>query len=82
MGVQTVATPKRGKVSEARRAVEARPAFRTAQKWRSGGEATISRLKRKYGLRRSRHRGKERVGTGVGLGILTHNVRRWAISRM
>ncbi|NMP25133.1 ISNCY family transposase [Sulfobacillus harzensis] len=77
-GIKTVAIPKRGKKSAARIVQERRPAFRRAQRWRAGGEATISRLKRKYGLRRSRYRGYEAVATGIGLGIFTHNVRRWA----
>ncbi|POB10098.1 hypothetical protein CO251_11470 [Sulfobacillus sp. hq2] len=46
--------------------------------WRAGGEATMSRLKRKYGLRRSRYRGYDAEATGIGLGIFAHNVRRWA----
>ncbi|AUW92649.1 hypothetical protein BXT84_00675 [Sulfobacillus thermotolerans] len=77
-GIKTIAIPKRGKKSATRLAEERRPAFRRAQRWRAGGEGTISRLKRKYGLRRSRYREYEAVSTGIGLGIFTHNVRRWA----
>jgi len=77
-GIRTVAIPKRGNKSVARRAQERRPAFRRAQRWRAGGEATISRLKRQYGLRRSRYRGDEAVATGIGLSVFAHNVRRWA----
>ena len=76
--IGTVAIPQRGKKSEARITDERTPAFRRAQRWRAGGEGTISRLKRKYGLRRSRYRGYEAVATGIGLGIFAHNVRRWA----
>jgi IS5 family transposase len=76
--IGTVAIPKRGKKSAARIAEERKPAFRRAQRWRAGGEGTISRLKRKYGLRRSRYRGYDAVATGIGLGIFAHNVRRWA----
>lgn len=79
-GIRTVAIPKRGKSSQARRALERSAAFRRAQRWRAGGEATISRLKRKYGLRRTRYRGQEAVAAGVGLGILAHNLRRWAVA--
>jgi len=79
--VRTVAIPKRGKKSAKRQQHERRPAFRRAQRWRAGGEATISRLKRKNGLRRSRYRGYEAVATGIGLGIFAHNVRRWAQRR-
>ena len=77
-GIRTVAIPKRGRKSKDRRAFERRPGFRSAQRWRANGEATIGRLKQRYGLRRSRYRGRDRVATGVGLGILAHNVRRWA----
>ncbi|NMP25124.1 ISNCY family transposase [Sulfobacillus harzensis] len=76
--IGTIAIPKRGKKSGARIAAERKPAFRRAQRWRAGGEGTISRLKRKYGLRRSRYRGYDAVATGIGLGIFAHNVRRWA----
>ena len=74
--IKTVAIPKRGKKSTARLAQERGAAFRRAQRWRAGGEGTISRLKRKYGLRRSRYRGYEAMATGIG--IFTHNVCRWS----
>ncbi len=77
-GIQTISLPQRGKKSAQRRQQEHRAAFRRAQRWRAGGEATISRLKRKYGLRRSRYWGYEAVTLGVGLGIWVHNIRRWS----
>jgi IS5 family transposase len=76
--IRTVAIPKRGKKSAARQRAEHRPAFRRAQRWRAGGEGTISRLKRQYGLRRSRYRGHDRVTTGVGLGVFAHNLHRYS----
>ncbi len=42
------------------------------------GEGTISRLKRKYGLRRTRYRGHDRVTAGVGLGVFAHNLHRYS----
>lgn len=78
LGVRNVAIPKRGKLSAERRRFQKRRSFRKAQAWRSGSEATISRLKRQYGLRRSRYRGYDRVAIGVGLAILAHNLRRAA----
>jgi hypothetical protein len=48
------------------------------QRWRAGGEATISVLKRKYGLRRSRLRHANETKTRVGFGILTYNLRKLA----
>ena len=76
--IRMVAIPKRGKKAAKRRTEERRPAFRRGQRGRAGGEATISRIKRQYGLRRSRYRGYDAVAMGIGLGIFTHNVRRWA----
>ena len=78
LGVRNVAIPKRGKISEERRRFQKARSFRRAQAWRSGSEATISRLKRGYGLDRSRYRGYDRVATGVGLTILAHNLHRAA----
>lgn len=79
--IRTVAIPKRGKKSSKCQRHERRPAFRRAQRGRAGAEATISRLKRKYGLRRSRYRGYDAVAAGIGLGIFAHNIRRWAQRR-
>ncbi|MGC8490079.1 MAG: transposase, partial [Clostridia bacterium] len=76
--IRTVAIPKRGKKSAVRQRAQHRPAFRRAQRWRAGGEGTISRLKRKYGLRRSRYRGHDRVTAGVGLGVFAHNLHRYS----
>jgi IS5 family transposase len=72
-----VTIPKRGKTSALRQQEERRPAFRRAQRCRAGGEATISRLKRHDGFRRTRYRGHDRATTGVGLGIFAHNVHRY-----
>jgi IS5 family transposase len=46
LGVRTVVIPRKGKPSQARRAVEHRPAFRQTIKWRTGCEGRISTLKR------------------------------------
>ncbi len=78
LGVRNAAIPKRGKISEERRRLQQTRSFRRAQAWRSGSEATISRLKRGYGLDRSRYRSYDWVATGVGLAILAHNLRRAA----
>jgi IS5 family transposase len=76
--IRTVTIPKRGKTSALRQQEERRPAFRRAQRCRAGGEATISRLKRHDGFRRTRYRGHDRVTTGVGLGIFAHNVHQYS----
>lgn len=78
MGVKRISLPRRGKLSAARRAHQQQHWFRRLQKWRAGGEATISVLKRKYGLGRSRFRGREGTKTWVGFGVLSYNLHRLA----
>jgi IS5 family transposase len=59
MGVRHVVIPKPGHRSDAVRAKERSRAFRRGRAWRAGGEARISRLKRTFGMARSRYRGEE-----------------------
>jgi IS5 family transposase len=58
LGVRHVVIPKPGHRSDAVRAKEKTRAFRRARAWRAGGEARISRLKRTFGMARSRYRGE------------------------
>jgi IS5 family transposase len=58
MGVVHVVIPKTGHRSDAVRAREQTRAFRRCRAWRAGGEARISRLKRTFGMARSRYRGE------------------------
>lgn len=76
--VKQISIPKRGKKTAQRQAHEKQPWFRRLQRWRAGGEGTISVLKRKYGLGRSLSRGHENVSTWVGFGVLAYNLRRLA----
>jgi IS5 family transposase len=55
-GVVHVVIPKPGHRSDAVRAKEQTRSFRRARAWRAGGEARISRLKRTFGMARSRYR--------------------------
>jgi len=57
MGVRHVVIPKTGHRSDAVRAREGTRVFRRGRAWRAGGEARISRLKRTFGMARSRYRG-------------------------
>jgi IS5 family transposase len=57
LGVRHVVIPKPGHRSDAVRAKERTRAFRRGRAWRAGGEARISRLKRTFGMARSRYRG-------------------------
>lgn len=72
LGVRTVAIPRKGRPSQARRAEEQRPSFRRTVKWRTGSEGRISTLKRNYGWNRSCITEGTRIWTRHG--ILTHNL--------
>lgn len=75
-GVQEVAIPWRGKRTKAREEYEKQCWFRRLCWWRAGCEASTSRLKRKYGLRRNRMRGHSSARIWVGWGIMAHNLVR------
>jgi hypothetical protein len=79
-GMRQVSIPARGKISEARRAYQKQSWFKRLQRFRAGGEAKISLLKRKFGLRRSLMRGDAGVKIWVGQGIFTHNL--WQAARI
>lgn len=77
-GVKQCSLPRKGKISKSRKEYQSRSGFKRLQRWRAGGEATISVLKRKYGLRRSLLRWANGTKTWVGFGILTYNLRKIA----
>ncbi|HLQ55356.1 MAG TPA: ISNCY family transposase [Streptosporangiaceae bacterium] len=74
LGVRQVVIPRKGKPGKARQAIEHRPAFRRAVKWRTGSEGRISALKRQYGWDRTRLDGTEGARTWTGYGVLAHNL--------
>lgn len=78
--VKRVSMPKKGKLNEDRRQYQRQHWFKRLQRFRAGGEAKISLLKRKFGLRRSRLRGIRGIEIHVGWGILTHNL--WQTARI
>lgn len=78
--IKRVSMPKRGKIDEKRKQYQKQHWFRRLQRFRAGGEAKISLLKRKFGLRRSRLRGHRGIKIHVGWGILTHNL--WQTARI
>ncbi len=78
-GVRQVSIPARGKTSEERRTYQKQSWFKRLQRFRAGGEAKISLLKRKFGLRRSLMRGDAGTNIWVGQGIFTHNL--WQAAR-
>lgn len=78
--IKRVSMPKRGKLDEERKQYQKQHWFKRLQRFRAGGEAKISLLKRKFGLRRSRLRGLRGINIHVGWGILTHNL--WQTARI
>jgi hypothetical protein len=79
-GVIQVSIPSRGKTRKERRAYQQQSWFKRLQRFRAGGEAKISLLKRKFGLRRSLMRGDAGTKIWVGQGIFTHNL--WQAARI
>jgi len=73
-GVEHVSIPVKGNKSAMRQRTERSGWFRRLQRWRAGGEAKISLLKRKFGLRRSRARGDAACAVWIGWGVITHNL--------
>lgn len=77
LGVEHCSLPKTGPKTPAEQTKERSHCFRRLQRFRAGGEGRISLLKRKYGWRRSRLRGLDRVKTWVGWGAIAHNLAKY-----
>ena len=73
LGVETVAIPRKGKPSKARRDIEQAPKFHRLVKWRTGSEGRISYLKRRFGWDRTLLATLDGAQTWCGLGVFTHN---------
>ena len=72
--VKQISLPKKGKLSTKERRRERSNYFQKLQRWRAGGEAKISWLKRKFGLNRSLYKGAHGFELWVGAGILANNL--------
>lgn len=79
LGIKRISIPRKGKLSTKRKQHQRQGWFKRLQRFRAGGEATISLLKRKYGLKRTRFRGHEGARTWVGWSVLTYNLRRLSV---
>jgi IS5 family transposase len=79
LGIKKISIPRKGKLSKKRKQYQKQPWFKRLQRFRAGGEATISLLKRKYGLKRTLLRGHSGAKIWVGWSVLTHNLRRLSI---
>ncbi len=78
LGVTYRSLPRQGSLTPLERDKEHQPWFRQLQRFRAGGEARISLLKRKYGWRRSRLRGLAGVQTWLNWGVIAHNLTKYA----
>ena len=74
LGVRTVAIPRQGKTSPARKAIEHHRRFRRLVKWRTGSEGRISYLKHTYGWDRTRLDGRQGAAIWCGHGVFAHNL--------
>ena len=73
-GIKNVSIPKKGKLNEQEKEFQNTNQFKKAQRFRAGGEAKISLLKRKYKLDRCVYQGSAGMARWVGGGILACNL--------
>jgi IS5 family transposase len=73
-GVKCVSIPVRGGKNGHRKRTEKSAWFRRLQRWRAGGEAKISLLKRKYWGRKTRVRGDAPNEIAIGWGVIAQNI--------
>ncbi len=72
--VKHISLPKKGKLNSQEKLRQRTYHFKKLQRWRAGGEAKISWLKRKFGLRRCLNKGEDGFARWVGAGILANNL--------
>ena len=77
-GVRTVAIPRQGAISAARKTTEHSRGFHRLVKWRTGCEGRISYLKRGYGWDRTRLDDRHGAAIWCGHGVFTHNLTKIA----
>lgn len=73
-GVKHASIPRKGKLDDEQKQYQSTRKFKELQKWRAGGEAKISLLKRMYGLRKCKYKGDKGMALCVGAGILACNL--------
>lgn len=73
--IAKVSIPQRGFKTKQRQRTERSSWFLQFQRWRSGGEAKISWLKRSFGLGRSSAKTEGGYHTGIGWGIIGCNLK-------
>lgn len=80
LGVEKVALPARGRLSETRAKHQKERWFKRALRWRAGCEATISHLKNPFSMRRAFYKGERGFQRYVGWSVITKNlfsIARW-----
>ena len=83
-GVEKVALPGRGRLSETRAARQKQRWFQGALRWRAGIEATLSTLKHPFSMWRATYQGESGFQRYVGWSIITKNlvsIARWRVQR-
>jgi IS5 family transposase len=73
-GIRQISMPKKGKLGSHEKKRQRKKWFKDLQKYRAGGEAKISWLKRCFGLDRCLYRREQGFGRWVGAGILANNL--------
>jgi IS5 family transposase len=73
-GIEKVGIPKVGRLSAAEKTHQHKKWFRELQRFRCGIEASISMLKRKFGLGRVLARGSQGTAIWTGLAIFAYNL--------
>lgn len=76
LGIDRVAVLRKGKPGPERLAFEKSPPVQALVKWRSGGEARISTMKRRWGWSRTRLANLDGAGIWCGWGVFCHNVHK------
>jgi transposase, IS5 family len=73
-GVERVALPARGRLSQARAERQKQRWFRRALRWRAGVEATISHLKHPFSMARATYKGESGFKRYVGWSVISKNL--------
>jgi IS5 family transposase len=85
LGVEKVALPARGRLSQARARLQKQRWFRRGLRWRAGIEASISTLKHPFSMLRATYKGDPGFQRYVGWSVITKNLfsiaRYWARRR-
>ena len=72
--IKHVSIPKKGRLNQQEKQHQSTAKFKQLQRWRAGGEAKISLLKRRYRLDQCRYKGNDGMARWVGGGILACNL--------